>query len=575
MASIQMQELTTTDDNCGDGKQPMMMIGDTQYPTELTDQSLPPGSPSSSSSTATTISIQSLQQQYGGLLLEVDDESMDKCLRQVRPDVNEVRAWESSASQRKITEFYKPLEREAESMAAPEFPHYPSGIQYGSDVGPRKRKHANRGELNEGVAEKRLSLEQAMKSPVLLGLKLHNEMFFDLTMEYIRTKQKADWVYAERFGNEMSNVKTEQDFIQTVYSNSKPVCIDSNSTDEDKAEQERHETFWKLSKEVCVGMGNSITLGTTKASKTISRLMPKQFGGERQAYGGKISAGNQLLGAYGEKWVYNQLVEDNACVEQPGKIGKKSFLLATTTPDYLFFSGEQDLPETSPILFEEGAVVAIGECKSSKLTSLGKKLWCEEDATVKGIMEEHKNQFVRNAFVFLGKNSCRAVKWLNHPDRKLDEEIITQISRTTKWYLDYTIDPESTYSERKIKEFDMDDKDNRVYLKCLTSDIGKQVLCEAISVLDSVKGPTITANVYFPSIYVKNRVEEEDSFDRSYPEEDGNPPDVVYVPDFVPMFNLYCTFDLDITTLREVDIIINKNLKDVMWRYAQKAALVR
>ena len=93
--------------------------------------------------------------------------------------------------------------------------------------------------------------------------------------------------------------------------------------------------------------------------------------------------------------MYNQLVRDKKCVEQPGKICEASFPLASTTPDYLFFTGNGDCTASSPINFEQGAVVAIGECKTSNLILPSSKnttpqVWHMEDVTVRDIILAHK-----------------------------------------------------------------------------------------------------------------------------------------------------------------------------------------
>ena len=70
--------------------------------------------------------------------------------------------------------------------------------------------------------------------------------------------------------------------------------------------------------------------------------------------------------------------------------------------------------------------------------------------------------------------------------------------------LTYYVDPEDETECRTDRTFDMSIAANQEFIKCLTTDTGKQVLCEMLSVIESVKGDTLRAEVYFPSVTDKN-----------------------------------------------------------------------
>ena len=387
-------------------------------------------------------------------------------------------------------------------------------------------------------------------------IKTRQTKLFEITLEHIQKRSARDSEYLYNFGIIMKYVRTPLGFIQTIYKHSRPNPVGL-----------RNETFWKLSNELCIGMGNAIILGaaTTPISNRKRKLCPNQFGGKKQTRARSIGVRPLYahLGKYGEEWVYNQLIRDNKYVEQPGKICKASFPLASTTPDYLFFTGNGDCPASSPINFEQGAVVAIGECKTSNIIlpnpdsiTPSDTVWHKEDATVRDIILAHKPTLIKNIFSFPESNALQKISWLGEK-QCLATELEDQIKHTTKWYLKYYLEIDETGC-RTDRTFDMSIPANQVFINCLSTDTGKQVLCEMLSVIEAVKADTIGAKVYFPSVTNKNcNKNKEDEEEKNDMKEEPS-------PCFLTMFNLYCTFDVSIRTLKGLDSIINENLETAM-----------
>ena len=156
---------------------------------------------------------------------------------------------------------------------------------------------------------------------------------------------------------------------------------------------------------------------------------------------------------------------------------RRRFLWRPPHQTTCFFTGNGDCTASSPINFEQGAVVAIGECKTSNLILPSSKnttpsdtvtpqVWHMEDVTVQDIILAHKPTLIKNIFCFPESNVLQGISWLGRK-QCLATELEDQIKNTTKWYLQYYLDPEDE-TECRTDRTDMSIAANQAFVKCLT-----------------------------------------------------------------------------------------------------------
>lgn len=362
----------------------------------------------------------------------------------------------------------------------------------------------------------------------------------------------------------MFNDKTnKKDFIKTVYEMSKS----SESMDL---------MFWKTIKLITVGSSHSIDLSNTKGEISSTQMLPVQFGGTKLDICGP-PVYRQEMGKYGEDWVGDQLALKGISHEASGKICKMSFPLSSTTPDYIFFTGEQDCPADAPIHFEQGAITGVGEVKTSYMDKSTVPVWKNDDVTVDSLFKE-KSRFIRNAHWSGGDKSKLTsrlpVTLREHKD--LCRRIATEAANSTKWSLWYYDDVEDESECRIEKQLDPTVVGNQFYVKLFTSTIGRQMLCEAMSVLDYVKEGTdkLTIHAFFPSVMDTNAkptpiFENPRSDYKSDSEEEEDTK-----PHFLVAFSVNVTMEVSVDDLRQLDTITNRNLAKTMYTEARAKYLM-
>lgn len=382
------------------------------------------------------------------------------------------------------------------------------------------------------------------------------DLLFKMTLDYLHNISEDDMVCSV-IRSQFLGIETPEGFVRTIYEASRssgPIDM----------------IFWKAAKEITVGSSHSIDLGVTSGKITRHSLTPVQFGGSKGGVRPYISSYHQDLGAYGENWVFTQLIKDRNSIIRPGKICKLSFPLSSTTPDYLFHTGEDDCPATAPIYFEKGAVVGVGETKTSLMSFDTVPVWMKPDVTVLEILENNKPKMIKNVFATCKTRRPPLPSWLLEKAR-LGDELMQEIQNTTKWFLQYYEDINDQSSNRIDREFNMTVPENRVYVKCLTSTVGRQMLCEALSVLDYVTKDTVKVCGFFPSAKDFGNIPR-DTFRTEQPdtEEEKETPK----EDFRVMYNLCCCFDLSVDLLREFDALVNDNLAHAMYSVAKNCFLL-
>ena len=308
------------------------------------------------------------------------------------------------------------------------------------------------------------------------------EILNDITIKYIKMIVD-DCKTDDYFFKIISNIENIDDFVKIVYKYSK---------------DDTH--FWSRIKLYTLGSSSSITLCDSLNTNTISNLTPLQYGGIKGLIPNNVTLFNQELGSKGEDLVFDELGEDNLHVIRPGKICKKNFPVFSTTPDYLFMSGDDDRVPDSLIDFGiSGSVIGIGETKTSNLNSTVDKIWTHDNITVRDLICKCKPSLIQD---FFNERKRKRKKWLdNFPD--LRDNLKSSVEKSLRWKMIYYTSPDATtVDERRVVEFDMSNPGNRVIPQLFncSHDIGKQMLCEAISVLEYVNNDDILIKGYFPSM---------------------------------------------------------------------------
>ena len=391
------------------------------------------------------------------------------------------------------------------------------------------------------------------------------ELLFKKTLQYIQDLNGEE----DAVKDVMQTISDKKSFVKTIYEKSKS----TESTDE---------LFWRASKLLTVGAAHSIELGNTKGEITKQQLTPVQFGGFKGAVLSGCSRYYQDIGEYGERWVGDQINLTNIPYEAPGKICKMSFPVSSTTPDYIFLTGLNDCPEDAPITFEQGAIIGVGEVKTSSMNLSTRPVWKKKDATVREIMNE-KPAMIRNLFRWRRDKKLTParipIKLRDHGD--LCMRIANRAEDSTRWSMWYYDDPEDESVHREEVDFDRQDPNNDGCIKLFSSSIGRQMLCEAMSVLDYVdKGAEeLEIRAFFPSVIDKGSPRKYSSWDDGEAEEkeEGEEEEEDKQPDrfsFLTAFSLNCTMKVSIADLRELDRVTNQHLAEAMYSVAKSRYLM-
>lgn len=400
------------------------------------------------------------------------------------------------------------------------------------------------------------------------------DLLFEKTLQYIHEMKEDDYIESI-----MRKITDKKSFVKVFYENSKPTT---------------NAFFWKITKMLTVGAGHSIDLGNTKGQTTIQTLTPIQFGGVTGV--SRCSSFMQELGSYGERWIGDQLKLMGVLHEAPGKICKISFPISSTTPDYIFLTGRQDCPKYAPIQFEQGAILGVGEVKTSFLQSSTVPVWKHPDVTLKDLIEK-KSSMIKALLKWRRTN--RKLTQAKLPIRLRDyadlcTRITAQADNSICWSLWYYDNPENESEQMKHVNFDWRNPDNDASIKLFTTSIGRQMLCEALSVLDYVnkESKELEIRAFFPSVINKKgpmrgnfvaQKTKEDSYD-SYNGKDGGLQKIEEdtqnnikkneAPYFVTSFSLACTLKVSVADLKELDKITNNHLAEAIYKTASARFLV-
>lgn len=504
----------------------------------------------------------------------------ETCGKRPFPDVEEEECTASSAKNTKAdSAVSNPEPNEEETLLEKEAADANYGV--GQNVQSMVKDDGVTGVPYAVQEETQKEAEEANKEPLTADEETEKQaagepltdVLFKKTLQYIQELNGED----DAVKDVMQTIIDKKSFVKTIYEKSKS----TESTDE---------LFWRAAKLLTVGGAHSIELGNTKGNITKQQLTPVQFGGIKGAVVSTCSAYYQTIGEYGERWVGDQIKLENIPCEAPGKICKMSFPVSSTTPDYIFLTGQNDCPEDAPIRFEQGAIVGVGEVKTSAMNPSTRPIWMYEDVTVREIMNE-KPAMIRTLFRWRQdeKNvkltpARMPMKLRDHGDLCL--RIAAHAEESTRWSMWYYDDPENESVGRVEVAFDHKNPGNDGCIKLFSSSIGRQMLCEAMSVLDYVdkEAKELEIRAFFPSVIDKNPPnppkkrahkyswDNEDSTeeaDDEYEEEEDTDS-----PYLLTAFSLNCTMKVPIADLRELDRVTNLYLAEAMYSVAKSRYLM-
>ena len=264
-----------------------------------------------------------------------------------------------------------------------------------------------------------------------------------------------------------------------------------------KAGIELDELFWKASKNITCGSSHSLDLFLTRGEITRATMMPMQFGGVKGEDKKSICAFFQEMGAFGEMWMDWHLTFLKKCWEKPGKICQKLLPISSTTSDGLLFTGNYDCPPNAPIDFDH-AINGIVECKTSKLKENTPSVWDNCDVTVREIVDVAKSSTVQQAVMLKDSTIVKSVP--NWVTAEIYHAIMSSMIRTIKWGIAIYRDGAMSKEDYIWRDFDMSILANNMIIKLFTNTIGRQILCECMTVLDYVVDDYIEVVVYLPSV---------------------------------------------------------------------------
>ena len=355
------------------------------------------------------------------------------------------------------------------------------------------------------------------------------QKLFEHTLFYFKIGADSSDYMERTMAQMFADCHTQDDFERVIFTNTWSNAL-----------------VWTSVKNMLVGNYHNIELCSTTENLTRSRQVPVQFGGLKSCYmGGAISHKNIDLGDFGERWVLlNEIGLNNNCwMGTSGKICWHGFPIATTTPDYILY-GPKKPKEGMPIHFFS-EVIGIGECKTSNISDeqVEQAAWDRAGVTVKELFEECKPKWVLRSHNADRVGPCPP--WLKRegcPD--LHKEIFDAVKASTKWTLTYfeSIGQEDD-EQPLVYDLDMTLEGNQMYPKLLGSKVGKQMLCEMISVVDYVQGNSVKAVEYLPSATSSHKM----------------------------TYCLHCSFDLPKKLVLRMKELVEKTMTRVLYETATEA----
>lgn len=321
-----------------------------------------------------------------------------------------------------------------------------------------------------------------------------SDVLFDKTLEYIREIRDPGI---------LRMITDKKTFVKTVYAHS------------------------ELCKQLTVEAEISIDLGNAKGDIVKQIMTPVQFGGFGNAV---INRNINKINIYGKRWVKDQLTLSNTPYETPQKICKMSFPLCSTTPDFCFFSGLSDCTKETPIYFNQGAITGVGKVFTLKLDA-----------------DHNWMKLIKSTPLLTNKAPQLPYRLKYHTE--LCNRIATHAKSATRWSIWH-------FKHELQDRIDFDYKDESIEL--FSTDFGRQLLCEAMSVLDYVDNATkeLDIKVFFPFVISKKRT------------------GPVFEQNFLTAYSINCTTTLNIDDLKKLDIVTNNHLADAMYSVALSQFLI-
>lgn len=256
--------------------------------------------------------------------------------------------------------------------------------------------------------------------------------------------------------------------------------------------------FWTAIKKLCIGAAKSINFFAATKYITKEAICPVQYGGMKAKESDfTIPQDMQEVGDQGETKVGEMLTSLGINWLIPGKVCLLTCPIISTTPDYILLGSDPHTSSKFPINFHYN-VLGIGECKTSRIRADIDPIWTNPDTTLKDLFfdTKYKSAMVRNIFTTPSSRKTLKPEWI---PRWMFEKILASIKNSAKWVLRYYQDDEMV-----TRDMDMSLADNQLMLKMFTSEIGRQVLMEMITVVDYVDEEYMEAHLYFPSVIDDN-----------------------------------------------------------------------
>lgn len=311
--------------------------------------------------------------------------------------------------------------------------------------------------------------------------------------------------------------------------------------------------FWLACKQMLIGQGSTIDVINTTSDRKFQAIIPVQFGGHKRVH--SMLFKNTEIGDFGEDWVLHcegvDFAGDFTVLNKAGKICWDTCPIASTTPDYVVVD-PSNTSTGGPIKFEGGCVMGVGECKTSMELPACKGLtpWTAKDLTVGGLLKMTKPKSIVSVFTS-GKKRLKAPSWLKDTTYLIND-VRKSVEVTSRWSLLYRENPGGAEnSERIVRSFDSDIPDNNYFINIFNTAIGRQVLCEMISVRPYCeRHGVVTAYVYMPTVKQDTHTDE-----------------------YTTLFCLRLEFHLTTDILKKLETIIVAGLAGSLNQYAKKLSI--
>lgn len=320
-------------------------------------------------------------------------------------------------------------------------------------------------------------------------------------------------------------------------------------------------TLWEDLKLVTIGTTNIMEMLVTKSIATIQQKCPIQYGGNK-FHNEYIGEDAKERGAYGELFVFKHVLPwIFPQADQPGKICKKDFPVLAGTPDYIFHDTESRSSDCVLRFKRSGKLLGIGETKTSLLGPQHSKIWETKEYTITELLTKSKPKMIAN--VFSNKKAPKP-SWIPKQHLGIMDKIMHQVKNTIRWFV--MTNPISTKEccRPNIKKMNMDIKENQMYPKLFTSAIGRQILAEALVVIDYIESKEITIAGFFPSVELQPQNEESGLEDISPEKDDEDIDESVNEHDNKNLFVPYCAYFVAELEVNSVKTLYNNVVKPKM-----------